>query len=474
MAVGCAACLISACTQADGRAYLAASEIRRHIVGNGSVVRRPLTTSAGDARADQWKERFLPSNTDATQGTIRGRGRFDLPWTGTWSIDGDSICLEYEGGEDGCYRLAREEGDRVLWFDGAGALAFESYLVEADESEGVAAEPMAPPFPREAVTFRHGADTLAGELNLPSVPPPHPAILFVEGAGAESHHGSSPISDEFLRRGFATLIWSKPGVDESTGDWRGQSMDDRAGEVEAAMSYLATRADIDPDRIGLFGGSQAGWVVPKVAAHREVAFMILQSCPAQSAMSQMLYAAESVLALLEIPEAERPRVLDRVRSYYELIRASKSHEEFLRGQESLLGEVKESSWYAELQRPPTAPEAWFLASVASDPRWFFRFGPIDREMFQFLHGMFVEDAPPRLEYLRSPVLAIYGTKDILVDWKLGATAYQSVPEAAGNPDVTVMLFEGADHVLVQPDREGYLDYAPGYLTTMGEWLSKQR
>ncbi len=40
--------------------------------------------------------------------------------------------------------------------------------------------------------------------------------------------------------------------------------------------------------------------------------------------------------------------------------------------------------------------------------------------------------------------------------------------------MTVVLFEGADHTLMQPDREGYLDFAPGYLTTMGEWLSKRR
>jgi hypothetical protein len=49
-----------------------------------------------------------------------------------------------------------------------------------------------------------------------------------------------------------------------------------------------------------------------------------------------------------------------------------------------------------------------------------------------------------------------------------------VPRSAGNPDVTIELVEGADHALMQPDRDGYLDFAPGYVTTMGEWLSKRR
>jgi hypothetical protein len=69
---------------------------------------------------------------------------------------------------------------------------------------------------------------------------------------------------------------------------------------------------------------------------------------------------------------------------------------------------------------------------------------------------------------------IYGTKDIAVDWKHGSSAFERVPRLAGDPGVTVEIFEGADHALMQPDREGYLDYAPGYPTTMGAWLSKRR
>jgi hypothetical protein len=49
-----------------------------------------------------------------------------------------------------------------------------------------------------------------------------------------------------------------------------------------------------------------------------------------------------------------------------------------------------------------------------------------------------------------------------------------VPRSAGNPDVSAVLFEGADHAILEPDPEGYLGFAPGFLTTMGEWVSKRR
>jgi hypothetical protein len=46
-------------------------------------------------------------------------------------------------------------------------------------------------------------------------------------------------------------------------------MASRAEEVQAALLTLVA-PDIDRSRIGLWGASQAGWVMPRVAAHRGV------------------------------------------------------------------------------------------------------------------------------------------------------------------------------------------------------------
>jgi pimeloyl-ACP methyl ester carboxylesterase len=345
-----AASVIAACAQLHGRSYLTASEIDRFIIGKG------LT----DATADEWKESFLPGDADSRSGRIWGRSRYGLPYARTWSMEADRLCVDYGEGKD-CYFLAREGGNRVLGFDGAGALAFESTLVEADRPER-AAPANHLPITTETVTFRNREDTLVGDLSLPTGTAPHPTILFVHGSGEPSRHSPfyRPLRDEFLRRGFATLIWSRPGVDESTGDHLRYSMDQRAGEVESAIDMLAARADVDPGRIGLWGISQAGWVVPKVAARREIAFMILVSCSARGVIGQTLYATENVLELLELRGSERTEAIDYERAYFELIRASGTYEEFLSGQERLLAEAKQRSWYARLARPPVAPEASFL------------------------------------------------------------------------------------------------------------------
>ena len=374
------------------------------------------------------------------------------------------MCVEYEDAPDqvDCFRFSKEQTNRILWFDETGALAFASDLVEGYEAEGVTAESTTSAFQQETIEFQHGANSLVGTLSLPAGQPPFPVILFVHGAGPTTRHWLfyEPMRDEFVRRGFATFIWSKPGVDESTGDYLAQSMLQRAEAVEAAMTHIAERPDIDPDRIGLWGGSQAGWVVPIIALHRDVAFMIMISCPAQNPMKQTLYLDGNLLASLKISELERDDALDQIRAYYELIRTSSSYEDFLKGQEPLLAALKQRSWYSKIPRQIIEQLSWFQ--------------PIDRRKYQHLRIFFVMVAPPELKHLQSPLLAIYGTRDIQVDWKLGSKAYEEVPRAAGNSDVTVKLFEGADHTLMQPNYEGYIEFAPGFLTTMGEWVEKHR
>ena len=106
-------------------------------------------------------------------------------------------------------------------------------------------------------------------------------VVFVHGDGpTDATHDTfyRPLWEAFARAGYASLSWSKPGVDGAPGDWLAQTMDDRAGEVQAAIAWARRRADIDPRRIGLWGASQAGWVMPKVAGRvRGLQFVIAVS-----------------------------------------------------------------------------------------------------------------------------------------------------------------------------------------------------
>jgi pimeloyl-ACP methyl ester carboxylesterase len=237
----------------------------------------------------------------------------------------------------------------------------------------------------------------------------------------------------------------------------------RAEEVAAAMTHLAARADIDGDRIGLWGGSQAGWVMPMVPALRNVAFVIAVSCPAQSGTDQTLFSAGNELAIAGISADDRADALEHIRALQKILRIATDYEEFLRDHKEWLAEAARRSWYSTV-----------TSQLGEQPMLEIYFTPMDRGLFEFVSGPFANDEPPRLENLEMPVLAFFGSNDNVVDARIGARAYAEIPLANGNRDVTVKVFEGADHSITTRDSEGYLEFAPGYLTMLGEWLAEHR
>lgn len=128
---------------------------------------------------------------------------------------------------------------------------------------------------RDEVHFSNGGVKLAGTLIRPAGGGKSPAIILVPAAGAEDRDYVLPLAHFLVRRGVAVLGYDKRGVGGSSGDWNKASYDDLAGDVVAAFDYLKGRRDIDRTQIGLLGWSQAGWVMPIVAARaKELAFLI--------------------------------------------------------------------------------------------------------------------------------------------------------------------------------------------------------
>jgi len=152
----------------------------------------------------------------------------------------------------------------------------------------------------QRVTVTGAAQPLHGVLALPPRGTgPFGLVVFVHGDGpVDATHDTfyRPIWEALAQAGFASLSWDKPGINGAPGNWLDQSMDDRARETAAAIAWARTQPEIDPDRIGLWGASQAGWVMPKVAAaDPRLRFMIAVS-PAINWLRQGRYNLLAELA----------------------------------------------------------------------------------------------------------------------------------------------------------------------------------
>src|SRR5436190_22982984 len=141
----------------------------------------------------------------------------------------------------------------------------------------------AQPRPDQTETLRVPSKdaALAADLRLPEGTPPFPAVVLVHGSGRVTRDQLSFLSRRFLDRGIAVVAYDKRGVGGSTGEYSGVGpknsvamFDLLSGDAIACAEAIRGRKDIDARRIGLAGGSQAGWIIP-VAATKTDTFSFL-------------------------------------------------------------------------------------------------------------------------------------------------------------------------------------------------------
>jgi len=324
-------------------------------------------------------------------------------------------------------------------------------------------QPDADLFSREEIRFESGQFKIVGDLHLPSPRKKQPAIIFVHGDGPARRSLSrvpNPIMSCFLEIGYACLFYDKPGYGESTGAFTpGKLFDERASILVDAVRVLKNHPAIDPERIGLWGISQAGYVMPKaVTTTKDIAFMIAVSCPAMDSVDQSAYLVEKQILCEGYDEAEAKKA----RRYFRQRAQAKDYKEYL-----------EAAQY--LDNNPVVSSMDWGGIVPPD-----RFSPRPPSSQGFFNPTTL------IEKIAVPVLAIFGEKDTQIDPFQGADAYDKALQKARNPFYQVKLFPEADHGIflsktgcLKEQRERYRSnenpgYAPGYIELMQSWLKNLR
>lgn len=298
----------------------------------------------------------------------------------------------------------------------------------------------------DAVTFRDGEVTLAGELSLPAAPGPHPALAMIHGSGAVDRTNEGvfpPIRDRFVRGGVAVLCYDKPGTGGSSGDWTRQSFPgDRATEALAAVDFLRGHGEIDAGRVGLWGVSQGGWVVPLAAARCDgVAFAVVVAAPGVTPGEQNAFEARTSMRSAGHPDD----VVDAAGRYVEaLMEAAREQWPYDRLREEVLEPARGKPWQSSFRVTSAASWAFLMRSDSA------------------------YDPTAALTRVTCPVLAVYGSEDRLVPVGRSVEVLEQALREAGNEHVRIEVFPGADH---QVRRAGGT-FAPGYLDLMSRWVAE--
>ncbi|MGE0567008.1 MAG: alpha/beta hydrolase family protein [Bacteroidia bacterium] len=153
------------------------------------------------------------------------------------------------------------------------------------------------PYRKEEITFTNNNVSLSGMLYHPvqSNNTNTKYVILVHGSGAQNRFSPYYISLGYAlsKRGFGVLLYDKRGTGKSTGDYLTASMQDLAGDANAAMKYLRNRNDLKIDEVGYLGTSQGGWVASIAANNTEKCdFLILNVGPAVSVFDQDMHRVE--------------------------------------------------------------------------------------------------------------------------------------------------------------------------------------
>ena len=302
----------------------------------------------------------------------------------------------------------------------------------------------------EDVRLEIDGAVLAGTLTLPEASRPAPVVVGVHGAegGTRDFHLFRHLEATLPPGGIGTLLFDRRGEGESSGNGRSASYEQLADDVRAWLRLLADDDRVDPERLGLWGISQGGWIAPLAAAGSDAAFLVAVSAAGVTPGAQMDFATRALLREAGHDDEAVDRALALRRAMDELSAGRLPVGEA----QALLDAAVEEPWFRLAFVPPDA--------ALIDASW--------QEEMEF-------DIRPALRQLDLPVLLFFGEHDRWIPVAESADVWRT--ELGSEADLTVVSLPGTGHAATfAADPADWLEagpVSPDYERTLLAWLRER-
>lgn len=316
-------------------------------------------------------------------------------------------------------------------------------------------------FRTEEISFQAGRFFISGSLVLPDSGNNFPVAVMCWGSGPTNRKQSiksSKVMRKFIEKGFAFFIDDKPGSGDSKGEFSGDNLlRERAMILEKEIEILKKHPSINPNQIGLYGSSQAGYVMSvTLEQNKDISFMIAWSCPAMNSIEQSAY----LVKMQSLCNGDSETDAEKLRKFYVQRAKAKDYKEYF-----------EAAKYLD-EHPVIIELGWGGIAEEKD------FEPIGTNSESYINPV------NGIGKVNFPSLFIFGEKDTQIDPIQGAVAFQETLEKSGNRNYKIITIPGVDHNMritktgclkeqkENYNKEGGAILSGEFLEIIGNWLEE--
>ncbi|MEL6923865.1 MAG: CocE/NonD family hydrolase [Bacteroidota bacterium] len=326
--------------------------------------------------------------------------------------------------------------------------------------------------------FQFEQKTLHGLIEKSKDQPTKAIILLIPGYGQTNFVEGKwyyRLRHHLAAMGLTVVFWDKMGCGNSEGVFDAQQpVENSADEAFAAIKKIKQLKLPGSERIGCWGLSRAGWIVPLINERSPLDFWI--SVSGTDDKENFGYLVRSNLQAYGYPETEVQRLYNAWMESHRLLCTGASYEQYIEAFRPLTEDstCQQLFGFRQITQPTEADRQQYISD---------RTAYTSKGHFDPVSGLWVylKNFDQLLTKLHCPVLALFGANDTQVDWRKTKKLYEQTIGNNPKAKLSTKVFEQCNHNLQQCISCAYqedltaLNWAAcdGYYETIETWLRAQ-
>ncbi len=331
----------------------------------------------------------------------------------------------------------------------------------------------------EPLEFQFENKTLRGLIEKPQNQTSKAIVLIIPGYGRTNFvegNWYGRLRNKLLASGLTVCFWDKMGCGTSEGSFDAQQpVENSAKEALVAIQKIKSLQIPGSDKIGCWGISRAGWIVPLINAQFPLDFWI--SVSGTDDKENFGYLLHSNLIIAGKEEKEAKTLYEAWKLGHKIFSTQGSYEDYQRAtlplkQDSMCQELFGYTYTAEITEEDRQDYIQEQKQYTSQGH------------FDVPSGLwaYIDHFDKTLLKVNCPVLALFGANDSQVDWRKTKKLYEETIGINPGSELTVKVFENCNHTLQKcitcawGEELSSLNWeaCDNYYETMETWLKTQR